>query len=63
MRALNRIDGEIPKPIRDDVEFLRANLYLAQDKPEESMQVFEKLENTLKFVVFSLKTMNMSLSG
>ena len=46
MRALNRIDGEIPKPIRDDVEFLRANLYLAQDKPEESMQVFEKLEDS-----------------
>ena len=46
MRALNRIDGEVPKPILDDIEFLRANIYLAQDKPEESMEVFEKLQDS-----------------
>ena len=46
MRALNRIDGEVPKPIRDDIEFLRANLYLAQDEPENSMEVFEKLQDS-----------------
>jgi hypothetical protein len=30
LRALDRIDGEVPASIRDDIEFLRANIYLAQ---------------------------------
>jgi len=53
MRALNRIDGEVPKPIRDDIEFLRANLYLAQGKPENSMEVFEKLQDSESYGGFA----------
>ncbi len=44
--ALNRIEGDIPRAIRDDIEFLRANVYLAQERPEESMQSLEKLQSS-----------------
>ncbi len=33
LHALERIDGRIPDDIRDDVEFLRANVYMAIDQP------------------------------
>ncbi|MDH3806088.1 MAG: hypothetical protein OEU90_11545, partial [Gammaproteobacteria bacterium] len=33
MRALERIDGKVPDSIRDDIEFLRANIYLAEGRP------------------------------
>jgi tetratricopeptide (TPR) repeat protein len=32
MLALDRIEGEIPRGIRDDINFLRANIYLATDR-------------------------------
>lgn len=41
--ALDRIEGEIPKGIRDDIEFLRANVYLAQGRPLDAVPVLEGL--------------------
>jgi len=41
--ALDRIEGEIPKDIRDDIEFLRANVYLAQGRPLDAVPVLEGL--------------------
>ena len=41
--ALDRIEGDIPKAIRDDIGFLRANVYLAQDRPIEAVPVLEGL--------------------
>lgn len=41
--ALDRIEGEIPKGIRDDIEFLRANVYLAQGRPMDAVPVLEGL--------------------
>jgi len=41
--ALDRIDGEIPKEIRDDIEFLGANVYLAQGRPLDAVPVLEGL--------------------
>ena len=41
--ALDRIVGEIPHAIRDDIEFLRANVYLAQGKQLESVDVLKRL--------------------
>ncbi|MBT8108318.1 MAG: tetratricopeptide repeat protein [Gammaproteobacteria bacterium] len=46
MLALDRIEGEIPKVIRDDIEFLRANVYLAQEHPENSLETLEKLQDS-----------------
>jgi tetratricopeptide (TPR) repeat protein len=44
--ALDRIEGEIPKAIRDDIEFLRANVFLAQESPEASLEILEELQGS-----------------
>jgi len=44
--ALDRIQGEIPRSIRDDIEFLRANVYLAQGKQLESAEVLKRLQDS-----------------
>ena len=46
MLALDRIAGEIPPGIRDDINFLRANIYLATDRNEESLAVLEELQDS-----------------
>ena len=33
--ALDRIDGKVPDAIRDDIEFLRGNIYLAKGRPQD----------------------------
>ena len=51
--ALDRIEGEIPQAIRDDIEFLRANVYLAQGKQLESVEVLKKLQKSDEFHGFA----------
>ena len=51
--ALDRIDGEIPRSIRDDIEFLRANVYLAQGKQLESVEVLKKLQSSDEYGSFA----------
>ena len=51
--ALDRIDGEVPKAIRDDIKFLRGNIYLAQGRPEDSLEVFKKLQSSASLGGFS----------
>ena len=53
MLALDRIDGKVPDSIRDDIEFLRANIYLAQGRPQESVDVLKKLEGSKSFGGFA----------
>lgn len=43
MEALGRIHGEVPKDIRDEIEFLRANAFLAMGQPVEASAVLKKL--------------------
>ena len=51
--ALDRIEGEIPRAIEDDIDFLRANIYLAEARPEESLEVLEKLQDSESYGAFS----------
>jgi tetratricopeptide (TPR) repeat protein len=53
LRALDRIDGKIPEGIRDDIEFLRANVYLAQEKPAESFEVLKRLQGSKNYGGFA----------
>ena len=53
LQALDRIDGEIPAAIRDDIEFLRANVYLAQGRPGDAVGILEKLEGSKNFGAFA----------
>jgi tetratricopeptide (TPR) repeat protein len=51
--ALDRVDGEIPEAIRDDIEFLRANVYLAQGKQLESVDVLKGLRGSDEYSGFA----------
>lgn len=51
--ALDRIDGDIPRSIRDDIEFLRANVYLAQGRQLESVEVLKKLQDSDEYGGFA----------
>src|SRR5262245_36585024 len=42
--ALDRITGKVPVAIRDDVEFLRANVYMALGRPAEATAVLQRLQ-------------------
>ncbi len=53
MRALGRIDGKVPESIRDDIEFLRANIYLAQGRPAGSVGVLKRLQDSDSFGGFA----------
>jgi tetratricopeptide (TPR) repeat protein len=55
--ALARIKGVVPKEIEDDVEFLRANLYMATGRPGDAVRVLEQVrsdENLAGFVAYNL---------
>ena len=38
IHALSRINGAVPEEIRDDIEFLRANIYMATGQPGEAVE-------------------------
>ncbi len=44
LQALGRIEGTVPGTIRDDVEFLRANVYMATGRPGEAVKVLAQLQ-------------------
>lgn len=57
LQALDRIDGKVPASIRDDIEFLRANAYLATGRPADAGDVLRRLQSSedLKgFVAYNL---------
>ena len=53
MLALDRIEGEIPRAIRDDINFLRANIYLATDRNDESLEILEQLQDSQSYGGFA----------
>jgi tetratricopeptide (TPR) repeat protein len=53
MLALERIAGEIPRAIHDDIEFLRANIYLAQGRNDESLEVLFQLQDSAGYGGFA----------
>jgi tetratricopeptide (TPR) repeat protein len=44
LQALERIQGRVPPDVRDDIEFLRANVYLALKRPAEAVGVLKHLQ-------------------
>lgn len=51
--ALDRIDGEVPHAIRDDIEFLRANVYLAEGDQLKSVEVLKRLQGSDEYGGFA----------
>jgi len=57
LNALGRIQGTVPAEIQDDVEFLRANVYLATGRPSEAVTVLQQVhsdESLSGFVAYNL---------
>src|SRR5678810_117021 len=55
--ALARIQGTVPEHIKDDIEFLRANVDLAMGKPSEAVTVLQQVhsdESLAGFVAYNL---------
>jgi predicted negative regulator of RcsB-dependent stress response len=53
LRALDRISGDVPGEIREDVAFLRAGIYLALEWSEPAIPVLEKLLKSKEYGAFA----------
>jgi tetratricopeptide (TPR) repeat protein len=60
LRALDRIDGKIPGSIRDDIEFLRANIYLAEGRAADSIDVLKSLQDSDSFGGFAAHNLGIA---
>jgi hypothetical protein len=45
LHALDRINGRVPPEIVDEIEFLRANIYLASGRPADAAGVLKRLQD------------------
>ena len=61
LRALDRIDGKVPEGIRDDIDFLRANVYLAQGKAGEAADILKRLQASEDFGAFAAYNLGIAL--
>lgn len=53
MTALARINGKVPEPIRDDLSFLRGNVYMAVGRFDDAARVFRDLQGAKGFEGFA----------
>lgn len=53
LRALDRIGGEPPREIRDDVAFLRASIYLALEWSEPAIPILQTLLKSKEYGAFA----------
>ena len=61
LQALDGIRGRIPEEIRDDVEFLRANLYMATGRPSDAVDVLRPLQDAEQLKGFSTYNLGIAL--
>jgi len=53
LEALERIDGKVPDAIRDEIEFLRANVYMALGRPADAADVLKGLQGAKSLSAFA----------
>jgi hypothetical protein len=59
--ALERISGRIPDDVRDDIEFLRANVYMALGRASDGVDVLERLQYSEGLRGFSAYNLGIAL--
>jgi tetratricopeptide (TPR) repeat protein len=59
--ALDRISGKVPVAIRDDVEFLRANVYMALGRPADAEGVLKRLQGAQSLSGFAAYNLGIAL--
>lgn len=60
-QALGRIEGKVPAAIRDDIEFLRANILLAVGQPAEAAAILKPLQDSDSFGGFAAYNFGIAL--
>jgi predicted negative regulator of RcsB-dependent stress response len=61
LQALDRITGRVPEKIVDDIEFLRANTYLALGRHAEAAEVLRRLQNAEGLEGFAAYNLGVAL--
>ncbi len=61
LNALERIHGTIPPGIKDDIEFLRANVYLALGRPADAVEVLRRLQSAEDLKGFAAYNLGIAL--
>jgi len=61
LHALSRITGTVPAEIKDDVEFLRANIYMATGRPGDAVKVLEQLRSDESLTGFTAYNLGIAL--
>src|SRR6266581_2031192 len=61
LQALARIKGTVPEEIRGDVEFLRANVYMATGQPSEAVKVLAQLKSNERLAGFVAYNLGIAL--
>lgn len=61
LRALDRINGKVPQRIGDDVEFLRANVYMALGRPADAAGVLKRLQGVQSLTGFAEYNLGIAL--
>ena len=61
LEALGRIRGPVPEQIKNDVEFLRANIYMATGRPSEAVEVLTHLQNDKSLAGFVAYNLGIAL--
>jgi predicted negative regulator of RcsB-dependent stress response len=59
--ALGRIEGTVPQAIGGEVEFLRANIYMASGRAGEAVGVLEKLQSDASLAGFAAYNLGIAL--
>src|SRR6185295_3412359 len=61
LQALDCITGKVPVAIRDDVEFLRANVYLALGRPADAAGVLKRLQGAQSLTGFAAYNLGIAM--
>jgi len=61
LHALARIEGAVPGELSDDIEFLRANIYMATGRPSEAVEVLEQLRSDESLAGFAAYNLGIAL--
>jgi tetratricopeptide (TPR) repeat protein len=61
LHALARIQGTVPLEIRDDIEFLRANVYMATGRPGDAVKVLSQLQSDQSLAGFVAYNLGIAL--
>jgi hypothetical protein len=61
LEALERIHGKVPEAISDELEFLRANVYLRLGRPADAVAVLRRLQNAANLKGFAAYNLGISL--